>query len=90
MYYGWHGRGMLMITLVCALSSLFGGERAVFASGSGASLYGHTSASSNSNGDYTLLDNLVTNNSPHTVVFVTANWKPGSVFTNFDNRNVDV
>jgi hypothetical protein len=83
-------RGILMLALVFALSSLFGGGHLVFASGSGAYLYVHTSTNSNSNGDYTLLDNPVTNNNPSAVVFVTANWNPGGVHTNFDNRNVGV
>lgn len=83
-------RGMLMIALVLVLCSLFGGGHSVFASGSGAYLYMHTSTSANSAGDYTLLDNPVTNSNPHAVVFVTANWNPGGVYTNFDNRNVGV
>ena len=51
-------------------------------SGSGANVYVHIATASNSAGDFTDLDNNVTNNNPNAVVFVTPNWAPNRVYDN--------
>jgi len=60
-------------------------------SGSGGTIYVHTATTANSAGDYTNLDNPVTNNNPNALVFVTPNWNPGGVSAgNFDYHNIGV
>ena len=76
----------MLIALGCSL----GGVRPVFASGSGAYLYVHTTTSANTSGNFTLIDNPDTNNNPNAIVFVTANWNPGGTYTAFDNHQVGV
>lgn len=49
----------------------------------------HATAS-NSLGDYTLIDNVVTNNDPNLVLFVTANYNPNGVGGVYDNHPLGV
>lgn len=86
------GRSLLLAgaMLLLALSGLTVGTRSAFASGSGAYLYTHTATSANTAGDYTLLDNPVSNGDPNALVFVTANWNPGGVYSGFDGHQVGV
>lgn len=78
------------LALLLALLGFAGGARPAFASGSGAYLYAHTATSANTAGDYTLIDNPVSNGNPNAIVFVTANWNPGGTYTGFDNHQVGV
>ncbi len=56
-------------------------------SGSGAIIYTHVATSANSASDWTDLNNSVTNNNPHAVVYVTPNWAPYHVY-NHHNTGV--
>lgn len=82
--------GVVGMALLIALGSLVSSSRPAFASGSGAYLYAHTATSANTFGDYTLIDNPVSDNNPNAIVFVTANWNPGGSYTGFDNHQVGV
>ena len=54
-------------------------------------LYTHIATSANTFGDFTLLDNTVTNNNPQAVIAVTANWNPnGGANPGFDDHRVGV
>jgi hypothetical protein len=57
---------------------------------SGAAHFIQIATSSNSFGDYTLLDNTVTNNLPNAVLFVTPNFNPGSISGTYDPHPVGV
>src|SRR5690242_4399098 len=82
--------GILGIALLIVSGSFVSSTRPAFASGSGAYLYAHTAASANTSGDYTLIDNPVSNNNPNAIIFVTASWNPGGTYTGFDNHQVGV
>lgn len=82
--------GVIGVALLLALGSLLVGARPAFAGGSGAYLYAHTATGANTLGDFTLLDNPVSNNNPNALVFVTANWNPGGTYTGFDSHLVGV
>ncbi len=74
---------MMLMTLVAVPSAHAATKTAQHpASGSGAKVYIHIATASNSAGDYTDLDNNVTNNNPNAVVFVTPNWAPYHVYDN--------
>ncbi len=74
---------IMLMTLV-AVPSAHAATKTVLhpVSGSGAKIYIHIATSYNSAGDYTDLDNNVTNNNPNAVVFVTPNWAPHHVYDN--------
>lgn len=82
--------GVLGIALLSVFGSVVSSTRPALASGSGAYLYAHTATSANTSGDYTLIDNPVSNNNPNAIVFATANWNPGGTYTGFDNHQVGV
>ncbi len=68
---------MMLVTLVAAPSAHAASKTDLHpASGSGAKIYIHVANSSNSAGDFTDLDNNVTNYNPNAIVFVTPNWAP--------------
>lgn len=83
-------KGAIVAALLVVLGNVLGEAHSAFASGSGASIYVHTATSANTSGDYTLLDNPVTNNNPNALVFITANWNPGGSYGGFDGRNAGV
>ncbi len=56
----------------------------------GAGIFVHTATAGNSTGDYTMIDNALTNNNPNAIVFVTPNWNPGNVGGTYDNHNIGV
>ena len=72
----------MMLTSIIAVPSAYAATKTTLhpASGSGAKIYVHIATSSNSAGDYTDLDNNVTNNNPNAIVFVTPNWAPHQVY----------
>lgn len=80
----------LGVALLITLISFISGAHPAFASGGGAYLYVHTATSANTIGDYTLLDNPVSNGNPNAIVFATANWNPGGTYTGFDNHQIGV
>lgn len=82
--------GIVVIALLLALGNLISSVHPAFASGSGAELYTHTATSANTSGDYTLIDNPVSDNNPNAIVFATANWNPGGTYTGFDNHQIGV
>lgn len=82
--------GVMGIALLITLGSFVSGAHPALASGSGATLYAHTATSANTNGDYTLLDNPVSNNNPNAFVFATANWNPNGTYTGFDSHQTGV
>lgn len=49
-----------------------------------------TATAANSAGDYTVIDNVLTNNSPGLLLFVTANWNPGGSGGVYDNHALGV
>jgi hypothetical protein len=57
---------------------------------SGAFHFIQITTSSNSAGDYTLLDNISTNNLPNAILFVTPNINPGSISGTYDPHPVGV
>lgn len=81
---------LIAATLLLVFAGLLRGVRPAFAGGSGYTQYVHSTTSANTSGDFTLLDNPVTNNNPNAIVSVTANWNPGGRFTNFDYHQVGV
>lgn len=82
--------GIVGMALLLALGGLVSSVHPAFASGSGAYLYVHTATSANTAGDYTLLDNPVSDNNPNALVFVTANWNPHGTYTGFDGHQTGV
>jgi hypothetical protein len=56
----------------------------------GTGIFVHTATAGNSTGDYTMIDNALTNNNPNAIVFVTPNWNPGNVGGTYDNHNIGV
>ncbi len=78
---------LIAAALFLVAGGLVGGVHPAFASG--ATIYVHTTTSANTSGDYTLLDNTVTNNNPNALVFVTVDFTGGAA-TNFDNHQTGV
>src|SRR5947209_700145 len=81
------GSGLFFALLLAALLAVPSAHAAAAKpqaplSGSGAIVYTHIATSSNSAGDWTDLDNTVTNNNPNALVFVTPNWAPYQVYDN--------
>ncbi len=56
----------------------------------GTGIFVHTATAGNSTGDYTMIDNALTNNNPNAIVFVTPNWNPGNVGGTYNNHNIGV
>jgi hypothetical protein len=87
-------RRMVVALVAVALLLVAGGGlrgvRPAFASGCCAYIYVHTTTSTNTFGDLTLLDNPNTNNNPSALVYITANWDPGGIYTNFDDHQTGV
>jgi len=84
--------GTVMLALLFALASGSGLAHPARASiRVPSTLYTHLATSANSTGDFTLLDNTVTNNNPQAVIAVTANWNPnGGASPGFDDHPVGV
>ena len=53
-------------------------------------IFVHTATAGNSAGDYTKIDNALTNGNPNAIVFTTPNWNPGGVGGVYDNHNIGV
>jgi hypothetical protein len=53
-------------------------------------VYVHRATAANSVGNWTILNNPVTNNNPNAIVFVTPNWNPGGVGGVYDNHAIGV
>ena len=62
----------------------------VFVLTAGADVFVHTATAGNSAGDYTTIDNALTNGNPNAIVFVTPNLNPGGVFGVYENHNIGV
>ena len=62
----------------------------VFVLTAGAGVFVHTATAGNSAGDYTTIDNALTNGNPNAIVFVTPNWNPGGVGATYENHNIGV
>jgi len=57
----------------------------------GAGVFIHTATVGNNAGDYTKIDNPLTNNHPNAIVFVTPNWDPGGgVSGTYNNHPIGV
>ncbi len=82
--------GTVGLAVLLALGSLFSLAPPALAGGSGAIIYTHTATSANTQENFTLLDNAVTNNNPNALVEVTANWNPNGTYTGFDTHQVGV
>ena len=74
----------MMLTMLAGAPSAYAASKTAQhpASGSGAKIYIHVANSSNSAGDFTDLDNNVSNYNPNAIVFVTPNWAPYHVYDN--------
>lgn len=53
-------------------------------------IYTHTATATNSTGDWTNLDNVVTNGNPNAIVFATPNWNPTGAGGVYDNHAIGV
>jgi hypothetical protein len=53
-------------------------------------VYVHRATAANSTGDYTTLDNALTNGKPNAIVFFTPNWNPGGSGATYNNRNTGI
>jgi hypothetical protein len=62
----------------------------VFVLTAGAGVFVHTATAGNSAGDYTKIDNPLTNGNPNAIVFATPNWNPGGVGATYENHNIGV
>ena len=63
----------------------------VFVLTAGAGVIVHTATAGNSTGDYTFIDNPLTNGNPNAIVYVTPNWNPGGGGPGvYNNHNVGV
>ena len=56
----------------------------------GAGVFVHTATTGNRTGDYTTIDNALTNDHPNAIVFVTPNWNPGGIGGTYDDHNIGV
>ncbi len=56
----------------------------------GAGVFVHKATAGNSAGDYTKIDNTLTNDHPNAIVFTTPNWNPGGVGGTYNNHNIGV
>jgi hypothetical protein len=61
----------------------------VFVLAAGADVFVHTATAGNSAGDYTTIDDALTNRNPNAIVFVTQNANPGSAVA-YNNHNIGV
>jgi hypothetical protein len=63
----------------------------VFVPTAGTGVFVHTATAGNSGGDWTSIDNPLTNGNPNAIVFVTPNWNPGgTIGGTYDNHNIGV
>ena len=62
----------------------------VFVLTAGAGIFVHTATAGNSAGNYTTIDNALTNGNPNAIVFVTPNLNPGGVLGAYENNNIGV
>jgi hypothetical protein len=62
----------------------------VFVLTAGAGVFVHTATAGNSSGDYTKIDNPLTNGNPNAIVFATPNLNPGGVGATYENHNIGV
>ena len=53
-------------------------------------IFVHTATAGNIAGNYTKIDNALTNGNPNAIVFTTPNWNPGGVGGTYDNHNIGV
>jgi hypothetical protein len=53
-------------------------------------IFVHTASAGNSAGDYTRIDNAITNGHPNAIVFTTPNWNPGGLGGTYNNHNTGV
>jgi hypothetical protein len=56
----------------------------------GTAVFVQTSTTANTNGDYTLINNPLTNGRPGARIEVTQNWNPGGVGGAYNNHNIGV
>jgi hypothetical protein len=54
------------------------------------SVFVHKVTAGNRAGDYTIIDNPLTNGHPDAILFVTPNWNPGGVGGTYDNHPISV
>jgi hypothetical protein len=53
-------------------------------------IFVHTATAGSSAGNYTTIDNALTNSHPNAIAFTTPNWNPGGVGGTYDNHNIGV
>jgi len=53
-------------------------------------IFVHTATAGNRAGDYTKIDNALTNGHPNAIVFTTPNWNPGGIGGTYNNHNIGV